>query len=91
MDTLGRAFADVMRSERLVRLLEMVRFLGNTMNAYSGSGAAACVVEAFTLDSLVRVCECVLDVCVCMCACLCVFVCMGRLMHMHACARCFDD
>jgi hypothetical protein len=54
METLARAFTDVMRSERLVRLLELLMYLGNTMNAYSGSSAAS-VVEAFTLDSLVRV------------------------------------
>ena len=54
METLQRAFADVMSSERLVRVLEHVLLLGNTLNAYSGSGAA-CVVETFTLDSLVRV------------------------------------
>lgn len=54
METLQRAFADVMQSERLVRVLEHLLLLGNTLNAYSGSGAA-CVVETFTLDSLVRV------------------------------------
>lgn len=54
METLQRAFADIMKSERLVRVLEHVLLLGNTLNAYSGSGAAI-VVETFTLDSLVRV------------------------------------
>lgn len=54
METLQRAFTDILKSERLVRVLEHVLLLGNTLNAYSGSGAA-CVVETFTLDSLMRV------------------------------------
>lgn len=54
MEALQRAFADVMRSGRLVRLLELLLMLANTLNAYSGTGSA-CVVETSTLESLFRV------------------------------------
>ena len=55
MEAMARAFGDVMRSDRLVRVLEVLLYIGNTMNAYSGSSAAGVVVEAFTIDSLFRV------------------------------------
>jgi uncharacterized protein with PhoU and TrkA domain len=61
MEALTRACRDVMESERLIRIMEVVRAIGNFMNTYSGTGAA--VVEGFTVDSLLQVgCLCVHDV-----------------------------
>jgi hypothetical protein len=55
MVALAGAFTDVVGSDRLVRVLEVLLYLGNTLNAYSGSSSAGVVVEAFTIDSLFRV------------------------------------
>lgn len=55
MVALAGAFTDVVNSDRLVRVLEVLLYLGNTLNAYSGSSSAGVVVEAFTIDSLFRV------------------------------------
>lgn len=55
MEALAGAFGDVVKSDRLVRVLEVLLYLGNTLNAYSGSSSAGVVVKAFTIDSLFRV------------------------------------
>jgi hypothetical protein len=57
----GGSHQGVLESERLIRIMEVVRAIGNFMNTYSGTGAA--VVEGFTVDSLLQVgCLCVHDV-----------------------------
>jgi len=55
IQALAAAFKDVVKSDRLVRVLEVLLYLGNILNAYSGSSSAGVVVEAFTIDSLFRV------------------------------------
>lgn len=53
LDALLRTCVDIMRSDRLVRALEVLLVIGNTLNAYSDTATRQ--GEGFTIDSLLKV------------------------------------
>lgn len=55
MEALAGILGDVVKSNRLVRVLEVLLYPGNTLKAYSGSSSKRVVVKVFTIDSLFRV------------------------------------